>query len=71
VPLTGAAKKAYQKAYMRGYARRKREIAGGEAEPTYCDFCGKAASEVRILVRAPAPREAVICNECAAIAITF
>jgi len=60
MPLQGEAKREYQREYM----RRKRaglptRIAEEDVEP-WCDFCGKAASEVRVLVRSPAdaPRPA-------------
>jgi hypothetical protein len=48
MPLQGARKREY----MRDYMRQRREMIAEEAAEPWCSFCGKAASEVRVLVRA-------------------
>jgi hypothetical protein len=66
MPLQGEAKRQYQREYM----RRRREMIAEEAAEPWCSFCGKPASEVRVLVRAPtdAPLPAHICDGCARLA---
>jgi hypothetical protein len=58
MPLTGAAKAAYQRSYM----RRRR------AKPSVvtCSFCGEAGSVDRLLV---GDQDCIICEECITLAV--
>jgi hypothetical protein len=69
MPLQGEAKREYQREYMRRKRAGLPTRIAEDATP-WCDFCGKSASEVRVLVRAPtdAPYPAHICDECARLA---
>jgi hypothetical protein len=57
MPLTGAAKAAYQREYR---------LRAAKPRVATCSFCGEAGSHDRLLV---GDADAIICEECITLAV--